>query len=125
MGVQFIKSPSGDEMAVLPREEYEALILAVEEAAEDAADVAAYDAAMADPLGSQPLPADLSQLILQRNGLLKSIRLWRKLELADVAEAIGVAPDVISDLEINRTKVTGDLAQKLAKALDVPEHWLP
>jgi antitoxin component HigA of HigAB toxin-antitoxin module len=125
MGVQFIKSPSGDELAILPRSEYEALIHAAEELAEDAADVAAYDAAMADELGRQPLPADLSQLILKGNGLLKSLRLWRNLGQVELAEATGTSQGFISDLETNRRKVTGDMAKKLAKALDVPEHWLP
>jgi antitoxin component HigA of HigAB toxin-antitoxin module len=125
MGVQFITSPNGDELAVLPRSEYEALIEAAEAAAEDAADIAAYDAAMADPLGLEPLPAELSQLILKGNGVLKSIRLWRNLGQVELADAIGTSQGFISDLESNRRNVTGEMAKKLAKALDVPEHWLP
>jgi DNA-binding XRE family transcriptional regulator len=125
MGVQFIKSPNGDELAVLPRGEYEALVHAAEELAEDAADVAAYDAAIADELGRQPLPADLSQLILKGNGLLKSLRLWRNLGQVELATAIGTSQGFISDLENRRRNITPEIAGKLAKALDVPEHWLP
>ena len=43
-------TPKGDEMVVLPKADYDALLAAahvIAEANEDAADVAAYDAAMA------------------------------------------------------------------------------
>lgn len=44
---QFIKSPSGEEMVVLSKTKYEVML----EAMEDAADVAAHDAAKADAAG--------------------------------------------------------------------------
>jgi hypothetical protein len=124
MKPQFIKTPEGEDAVILGRNDYDELIRIAEEA-EDAADVAIYDERKADPLGSQPLPADLSQLILRGNGLLKSLRLWRNLGQVELAEATGTSQGFISDLETNRRKVTGDMARKLAKALDVPEHWLP
>lgn len=121
---QFIKTPDGEDAVVLSRSDYDELIRIAEEA-EDAADIAIYDERKADPLGSQPLPADLSQLILKGNGLLKSIRLWRNLGQVELAEAIGTSQGFISDLETHRRKITGEVAKKLAKALDVPEQWLP
>ena len=45
--VQIITSPSGDELVVVPRAEFERLTALAAEADEDAADVAAYDAAVA------------------------------------------------------------------------------
>ncbi len=121
---EFIKTPDGEDAVVLSKSDYDELIRIAEEA-EDAADVAIYDQRKADPLGSQPLPADLSQLILRGNGLLKSLRLWRNLGQVELAKATGTSQGFISDLETNRRKVTGNMAKKLAKALDVPEHWLP
>jgi hypothetical protein len=82
MGAQFIKTPDGEDLAVLPRSEYEALIQALEDAEEDLADIAAYDAAKADTLGSEPLPVEVSQYVMKGNGLVKSLRLWRKLSQA-------------------------------------------
>lgn len=124
MGAQFIKTPNGDEMAVLPKADYEELIRIAEEAAEDAADVAAYDAAMADPHGSEALPVEVSQHILKGTGLLKAIRLWRGIGQVELAKAAGLSQGFVSDLENRRRKRTAEVAEKLAVALDVPVHWL-
>src|SRR5579863_5423303 len=45
---QMIKTPSGEELVVLPRVDYDRLLTLAAEAEEDLADVSAYDAAMAD-----------------------------------------------------------------------------
>lgn len=125
MGVQFIKTPSGEEMAVLPRAEYEALLRAVAEAEEDAADIAAYDAAKADAAGSERLPFEVSQAVLKGTGLLKALRLWRGKGQVELAHEIATSQGFLSDLESGRRKITGDVARKLATALDIPESWLP
>lgn len=122
--IQIIKTPNGDELIVLPRQEYEALVLAAEEAAEDAADVAAYDRAMADPSESEPLPVEVSQFVMKGNGLVKSLRLWRGQSQAVTASRAGISQGFLSDLENRRRKRTAEVGRKLAKALEVPEHWL-
>ena len=124
MGAQFIKTPGGEDLAVLPRSEYEALVQALEEAEEDLADIAAYDAAKADPLGSEPLPVGVSQGIMKGNGLVKSLRLWRELSQAVVAARAGISQGFLSDIESRRRKRTPEVSRKLAKALEIPEHWL-
>ncbi|MHB1101885.1 MAG: helix-turn-helix domain-containing protein [Devosia sp.] len=124
MGAQFIKTPSGDEMVVLPRAEYETLLRAAEEAEEDAADTAAYDAAKADIAGSERLPFEVSQAVLKGAGLLKALRLWRNKGQVELAQHIGTSQGFLSDLENGRRKLTRDVARKLAAALDVPENWL-
>jgi hypothetical protein len=124
MGAQFIKTPGGEDLAVLPRSEYEALVGALEEAEEDLADIAAYDAAKADTLGSEPLPVAVSQHVMKGSSLLKSLRLWRGLSQAEVASRAGLSQGFLSDLENRRRKRTPEVGRKLAKALDVPLHWL-
>lgn len=124
MTVQIIKAPSGEELVVLPRAEYEALIRAAEEALEDAADVAAYDAAMADPHGFEPMPSEVMDHMRQGAGLLKAIRLWRGVSQVELARKAKLSQGFLSDLENRRRKRTPDVARKLARALDVPEHWL-
>lgn len=125
MGAQFIKTPSGEEMAVLPRAEYESLLRAADEAEEDAADIAAYDAAKADAAGSERLPFEVSQSVLKGTGLLKALRLWRNKGQVELARDIGTSQGFLSDLEGGRRKMTSDVARRLAAALDVPERWLP
>jgi hypothetical protein len=45
---QIIRTPSGEELVVLPRAEYEALLARANHKAEDADDVAIYDARKAE-----------------------------------------------------------------------------
>lgn len=124
MGVQFIKTPAGGEMAVLPREEYEALIDAAAEAEEDDADIAAYDAAKADKSGSAPLPFEVSQAMLKGASLLKALRVWRSETQVHLAFKTNTSQGFISDLENRRRDLTDEMAQRLAKALKVPKDWL-
>ena len=53
---------------------------AVEEALEDAADVAIYDKRKAELKTEKALPADVSMDILQSSSRLKAMRSWRKLK---------------------------------------------
>jgi ribosome-binding protein aMBF1 (putative translation factor) len=124
MGAQFIKTPNGEDLAVLPRSEYEALVHALQEAEEDLADVAAHDAARADPHGSEQLPVEVSQFITKGAGLVKALRLWRGLAQGELATRAGLSQGFLSDLENRRRKRTDDVSRRLAKALNVPEGWL-
>ena len=124
MTVQVIKTPSGEELVILPKAEYEALVQAAEEAEEDAADIAAYDAAKADVAGSERLPFEVSQMILKGTGLLKALRLWRDETQMHMAFKTGISQGFISDLENGRRNMTPEVAQKLATVLDVPVGWL-
>jgi antitoxin component HigA of HigAB toxin-antitoxin module len=121
---QFIKSPSGDELVVLPRAEYDELVRIAEEAAEDAADVAIYDARKADMRGSEPIPLEVSRHVLKGTGLLKAFRLWRGLSQTELAERSGTSQGYISDIESRRRKLTEDTATRLAATLDIPDNWL-
>jgi hypothetical protein len=47
-GPQIIRTPSGEELVVLPRAEYEALLERADREVEDADDVAIYDARKAE-----------------------------------------------------------------------------
>jgi hypothetical protein len=124
MTVQIIKAPNGDDLVVLPKRDYDQLIRAAEEAAEDAADVAAYDAAMADPASRDPMPAAVSGHMLKGASLVKALRLWRGFSQAEVAEAAGLSQGFLSDLEARKRSRTNEVSRRLAKALDIPEHWL-
>jgi hypothetical protein len=53
---QFIRTPQGEELVVLPRADYDALVARAESYDEDADDVAIYDARMADLAGREPSP---------------------------------------------------------------------
>jgi mRNA-degrading endonuclease RelE of RelBE toxin-antitoxin system len=121
---QTIRTPGGEEMVMLPKAEYEALLRAAAEAAEDTADIAAYDSAKANLEGSERLPFEVSQLMLQGNSLLKALRIWRDETQLHLAFKTGTSQGFVSDLENGRRKMTEYVSERLAKALDVPVSWL-
>ncbi len=124
--VQIIKAPNGEEMVVLSKAEYDALTALAAEASEDAADVAAYDAAMAELEAGKTskLPADLSALITKERGsLLRAARKWRGLTQSDLSEKTGLGQGYISAIESRQRAGTEDTLRKIADALDVPADW--
>ena len=87
---QIIKTPGGEELVVLPRAEYEALVAAAAEAEEDDADALVYDARKA-ALGvglDARLPPEVSTAILRGDSLLRALRKWRGLTQIDLAPAM-------------------------------------
>jgi len=97
---QIIKTSTGEELVVITRADYEALLHAAEEAAENAADVAIYDERKAALKTEKALPADVTINILRGSSRLKALRNWRNLTQAELASAIGVSQGFLSDLEI-------------------------
>jgi len=124
--VQIIHSPSGEEMVVLSRVEYEALKARAADAEEDADDAAIYLARKAALTAGKDflLPPEVSTFILKGDSLLKATRRWRGLSQADLAQASGIGQGYLSDLENRRRTGTPETLGKLARALDVPVTWL-
>lgn len=122
MKVQIITTPSGEELVILPRSDFDALMAQVAETEEDAADVAAFDAAMAalEDVG----PAEDSADTLLRHGMMKAIRKQRGLTQAALAEAAGVAQGFLSEIEAGRKKASPDTLTRIAAALDVPPEQI-
>ncbi|ESZ35405.1 MULTISPECIES: helix-turn-helix transcriptional regulator [unclassified Mesorhizobium] len=121
---QIIRTSTGEELVVIPKADYEALLHAAEEAREDAADVAIYDERKAEFKTEKPLPAEVTMDVLRGSSRLKALRNWRKLTQAELADAIGVSQGFLSDLESNRRKPSVQTTTVLSKALDVPSEWI-
>lgn len=125
-GPQIIRTPSGEELVVLPRAEYEALLERADHEAEDADDVATYDARKAElAAGGVVLPPEVSAAILRGESRLKAIRNWRnQTTQLHLSFKTGIGQGYLSDLESGRRTGTPETITKLAKALDVPVEWL-
>lgn len=123
-GPQFIKSPSGEEMVVIARDEYEALVRAAEEAAEDAEDVAIYDARKRELAAEKPLPAEISLALLEGKSRLRALREWRGISLEELASRSGLPQGRISEVEMRRRPASADLAGPIAQALKIPVAWI-
>jgi len=122
---QIIRTPGGEELVVLPRAEYEALLDRADHEAEDADDVAMYDNRKAELAGSGGvLPPEVSAAILRGDSRLKAIRHWRDMTQMQVEFKTGIGQGYLSDLENGRRAGTPETIAKLAQALDVPVAWL-
>jgi DNA-binding XRE family transcriptional regulator len=122
---QIIRTPSGEELVVLTRAEYEALLERADREAEDAEDVAMYDARKAAIVaGGAVLPPEVSASILRGESRLKAVRNWRDETQLHLAFKTGIGQGYLSDLESGRRTGTPETIAKLAKALDVPVEWL-
>jgi hypothetical protein len=120
-----LRTPGGEELVVVPRAEYERLAALAAEAEEDADDVRAYDAAMAE-IAADPdwFPADLTALLLKHKSRLTAIRYWRGLSLEALAEKVAVPPGDLAEFEAGKKQVEPQLLSRLAKALDVRVDWV-
>jgi len=122
---QIIRTPDGEELVVLARADYEALVERADHEAEDAEDVAIYDARKAElAAGGGILPPEVSAAILRGDSRLKAIRNWRGETQLHLTFKTGIAQGYLSDLENGRRRGTSDTIAKLAQALNVPAEWL-
>ena len=121
---QIIRTPSGDEMVVIPRREYERLVAAAHD--EDADDVAIADARKAELAGDPDalLPELVSAAMLRGESRLKALRRWRGLSQSALAAKAGVGQGYLSDIENGRRAGAPETLARLARALDAPAKWV-
>lgn len=122
--VQIIRSPGGEEMVLLSRADYDALVAAAYD--EDLDDIALYDARKA-ALAENPAPAfpsEASAFMLRGDSRLKALRRWRALTQAALAGEAGIGQGYLSAIEGRSKTGSRDTLQRLAKALDVPLAWI-
>jgi DNA-binding XRE family transcriptional regulator len=123
---QTIRSPSGEELVVLSRAEFDALTSAAAGALEDADDIAVFDERLAALRSGAdtPLPAEVSAAMLRGESLLRALRSWKGLTQQELAARTGLAQGYISDLETNRKTGSEETLRALAAALEVDQSWL-
>ena len=115
MSLSFFTTPSGDEMAVLPRAELDAL----RDAVARARDIAAYEA------GRMPGLSPEEALDFARSP--SPLAFWRKrarLTQAALAASVGVTQNYLSEIENGKRSGPVGLWLKLSAALGVPVEAL-
>lgn len=117
---QFIKSPSGEDMVVLSRADYDALMSIAEDAAEDAADARLAVERFAEFQKSGALSVAESTDLLDRNGFLRAARKRRGMTQAEVAAAVGIAQGFLSAIEAGTRRGSPETMRKLAEVLGLP-----
>ncbi|WP_316205313.1 helix-turn-helix transcriptional regulator [Bradyrhizobium sp. SZCCHNS3004] len=123
---QVIRSSSGEELIVLTRAEFDALIAAVADRLEDADDVAVFDDRMAALQSGQDarLPAEVAASMLSGDSQLCALRRWKGLTQAELAERTSLTRGYISDLETGRKIGTDETFKAIATALEINPAWL-
>ena len=124
MGIQTITTPAGEEMVVMPRAEYEALLDEAADAYEDGADAATFAAALAAQRPEDVLPAAVSAAILAGHGRPRAFREWRGISTSALSEQTGIAKSVLDEIEAGKRLLDREAAARIGVALDLPAGWL-
>jgi DNA-binding XRE family transcriptional regulator len=122
--VQFIKTTGGEELAILPKSEYERLAaLAADEDMGTARLVQRARAALA--AGDEiVLPKTVVDRLASGEHPIRVLREWRDMTQAELVASAGITQGYLSDLEAGKRKGPVALHQKIARALGVPIHLL-
>jgi DNA-binding XRE family transcriptional regulator len=116
MNVQVIEKEGEPEWAVIPYADYQRL----KEAAQILEDIRAYDEtkkALED--GAELVPSEVAYAILDGEN---PIRVWRKrrgLTQRELAEAVGISPPYLSQLESGKRKGATEVLSAIAEALNL------
>lgn len=118
--VQFIKTTNGEELAILPKREFERL--AALAASEDASTAKIVrNARIAVAAGTEVvLPKIVVDRLAASENPIRVLREWREMTQAYLATAVGITQGYLSDLEGGKRKGTIVLHQRFARALGVP-----
>ena len=124
MSIQTITTPAGEEMVVMPRADYEALLAQRQEAFEEGADAAAFAAALANMRPEDVLPAEVTADILAGKGRVRAFREWRGLDQETLARDSAIPQEELMRIEAGEVLLSRDAAAALVLALDLPAGWL-
>jgi DNA-binding XRE family transcriptional regulator len=118
--VQFIKTTGGEELAVLPKREYDRLAaFAVSEDRGVARIVRRARAALAT--GREiVLPKTVVDRLAAGENPVRVLRTWRDMTQAELVLRVGITQGYLSDIEAEKRRGPIALHQKIARALDVP-----
>ncbi|OGT89037.1 MAG: XRE family transcriptional regulator [Gammaproteobacteria bacterium RIFOXYA12_FULL_61_12] len=114
MSAQIIEQSGKPEYAVVPWDEWQAIMERLEEL-QDIVDADAAKAAIRG--GEETFPAELVDRLLSGENKVRVWREYRGLTAARLAELAGVTPAAISQIESGKRGLSVDLLKKLAEAL--------
>jgi DNA-binding XRE family transcriptional regulator len=124
--VQFIRVPGGDDLAVLPRNEYDRLVALAAEAQEDAAASRIVRNSTRNLKEGREvvLPKAVADRLANGDNAVRVIREWRDMIQGELAVAAGISQNYLSEIETGRRKGPAELQKKFARALGVPVDLL-
>ena len=121
MGIQTLLTDKGEELVVLSRRDYDALLArAGDEDAEDRMTLLLAAEARAE----EPLPDTVTAAIMKGESVLRALRSWRGLTQAELCAKAGINQGYLSELESRAKTGSEETMAKLSAALEVPKRWL-
>ncbi len=120
MNVRFKKTEKG-EVAILPRQEYEALVAKAAEADEDIGTARLVARARKEiAAGAAVIPKAVVDRIAKGENALRVLREWRDVPQLYLSFKTDIGQGYLSDLENGRRKGTAEVWKRIAKVLNVP-----
>lgn len=118
--VQFITTPNGERLAVMPAEDYEALAASVDEVDEtETAALAAEIRRLREQDRGEPLGIAEFRRILAGESPVRVWRQWRGFSLRVLASRLGMSAGYLSDIENGRKEGSMETLQAIARELSV------
>ena len=120
--VQFIHTQDGGDLAILPRADYDRLVALAADAQEDvAASRTVRDSVRAVKEGREVvLPRKVVDRLISGENPVRVIREWRDMTQGELAVAVGISPNYLSEIENGHRKGPAILQKKIARVLGVP-----
>ncbi|HWM47262.1 MAG TPA: helix-turn-helix transcriptional regulator [Xanthobacteraceae bacterium] len=119
MNVRFQKTPQG-EVAILPREEFEALVAKAAEADEDAGTARLVARAKRNVAKEDLIPMEVADRLAAGENPVRVFREWRRLTQQQLALESGLTQGYLSDIETGRRRGTALRLRGVSHALRVP-----
>jgi DNA-binding XRE family transcriptional regulator len=118
--VQFIKTAGGEELAILPKSEYDRLAgLVADEDIGTARVVRSARGKIASGLEVM-LPKTVVDRLAAHENPIRVLREWRRMTQDELAVAVTITQGYLSDLEAGKRKGPVALHQKISRELGVP-----
>ena len=123
MKPQFIRTDAGEDLVIISRADYDAMLARASEALdEDRIDARLAETAAADLAAGRDvaIPIDVAEAILDGATRLRAFRKWRGVTQVDLAKRAGLAQSAISAMEKGEAEGSLKAWRDLSGALNVP-----
>jgi DNA-binding XRE family transcriptional regulator len=126
IATQTLKTSAGDDLIVITRRDYEALLQRLADAEEDLEDIEAASLARAEIEADRlpPFPPEVNAGLMRGDRRLAAIRKWRDMSVEQLAVKSGVSAVDIAAFEAGEREQSVEQAHALAATLDVHVGWL-
>src|ERR1700733_6126428 len=124
--VQFIHTPGGDDLPVRAPSDHDRLVALAAEAQEDASAsrIVRNSIRALKEDREVVLPKAVVDRLANGDNAVRVIREWRDMIQGELAVAVGISQNYLSEIETGRRKGPAELQKKLARALAVPMDLL-